>query len=323
MQVLSLWTILPLWCNSLLGIGMNAAAALPLIIALTLLIGRRAQARFCAYGASRLAGLAFGLSWLGLPVMLGSLYGLLSGLRAAGHNMTDISFGSPARLTYSLPLRLWLTGIICAGLLRRACAGAPLPPRRRPQEDRYTTSMINGRLWLCGLTALCLFSTYVLRDWPFIALPPGMDLGQAATAVFSNALHKYFMAFAPAGALALLFLLRARHGAAAAGFDEVQTALATRWCALWATVGYIPFCLDRWGIILGYLLRGTPPDWLLAQAYALIPLTAAVACWGTLLGMANPLRRSWLIGLGVALLALGESLPSILMLSAWFAQSAF
>ena len=83
MQVLSPWAILPLWCNSLLGIGMNAAAALALIIALTLLIGRRAQARFCAYGASRLAGLAFGLSWLGLPVMLGSLYGLLSGLRAA------------------------------------------------------------------------------------------------------------------------------------------------------------------------------------------------------------------------------------------------
>lgn len=323
MQDLSLWTILSLWCNSLLGIGMNAAAALPLIIALTLLIGRRGQARFCAYGAARLAELAFGLSWLGLPVMLASLYGLLSGLRAAGRAMADISLVSPPLLAYSLPLLLWLMGIIGAGLLRRTCTGAALPPRRHPEKDRYATDAVTGRLWLCGLTGLCFFSTYVLRHWPFIALPPGMDLSRVATAVFSNALHKYFMAFTPAGALALLFLLRARRGAAQAGFDEVQTALAARWCALWATAGYIPFCLDRWGIALGYLLRGTLPDWLLPQLYALIPFTAAVACWGTLLGMGKPLRRSWLMGLGVALLALGESLPSLLMLSAWFAQSAF
>lgn len=322
MQDLSLWTILPLCCNSLLGIGMNAAAALPLIIALTLLIGRRGQARFCAYGATRLAGLAFGLSWLGLPVMLVSLYALLSGLRAAGRNTADISLLSPPMLACTLPLLLWLAGIIAAGLLRRACAVAPLPPRRRPAEDRHATGAVRGRLWLCGLTGLCFFSTYVLPNWPFIALPPGMDLSRAATAVFSNALHKYFMAFTPAGALALLFLLCARRGVVANGFDEAQTALAARWCALWATVGYIPFCLDRWGVLLGYMLRGTLPDWLLPQLYALIPLTAAVACWGTLLGMGRPLRRSWLIGLGVALLALGESLPLIPALLAWFGKSA-
>ncbi|MGE9985911.1 spidroin-2 [Desulfovibrio sp. SGI.169] len=315
MQDISIWTILPLWCGGLLGIGMNAAAALPLIIALTLLIGRRGQARLCAYGAARLAGLTFGLSWLALPGMFAALHSLLSGLSAAGQRMSAISLASPPMLGCSLPLLLWLAGILCAALLRRACVGAPLPPRRRPEEDRHATAAIKGRLLLCALTALCFFSTYVLHNWPFIALPPGMDLGRAAGAVFSNALHKYFMAFTPAGALALLFLLRARRGAAAAGFDENQTALAARWCALWATVGYIPFCLDRWGILLGYLLRGATPDWLLPQLYALIPLTAAVACWGTLLGMGNPLRRSWLMGLGVALLALGESLPFILMLA--------
>ena len=51
------------------------------------------------------------------------------------------------------------------------------------------------------------------------------------------------------------------------------------------------------------------------QIYALIPLTAAIACWGALLAMSRPLRRAWLIGLGLILLALRESLPHILRLA--------
>lgn len=85
-------------------------------------------------------------------------------------------------------------------LLSRACARAPLPPvRRRPEEDRYTAGDVKGRLWLCGLAGLCFFATWISRYWPFAALPSGMDLGQAASVILADALHNYFMAFAPAG----------------------------------------------------------------------------------------------------------------------------
>ncbi|WP_291448469.1 spidroin-2 [Desulfovibrio sp.] len=316
MHILPSWLIIWQWCSGLLLIGVNAAAALPLITALTLLIGRRGRARFCAYGAGLLARLGFGLSWLGLPVMLGGLLSLLYTLRDTGYTPGALSPWTPVMLPYSLTLLLWLTGMLWAGLLSRACARAPLPPvRSRPEEDRYTAGDVKGRLWLCGLATLCFFATWISRYWPFAALPSGMDLGQAASVILADALHNYFMAFAPAGALALLFLLRARRDAAAAGFGEEELERAARWCALWATIGYIPFCLDRWGLALGYLLRGAVPDRLMPQIYALIPLTAAIACWGALLAMPRPLRRAWLIGLGLILLALKESLPHILRLA--------
>ena len=221
MHILPSWLIIWQWCSGLLLIGVNAAAALPLITALTLLIGRRGRARFCAYGAGLLARLGFGLSWLGLPVMLGGLLSLLYTLRDTGYTPGALSPWTPVMLPYSLTLLLWLTGMLWAGLLSRACARAPLPPvRSRPEEDRYTAGDVKGRLWLCGLATLCFFATWISRYWPFAALPSGMDLGQAASVILADALHNYFMAFAPAGALALLFLLRARRDAAAAGFDE-------------------------------------------------------------------------------------------------------
>ncbi|MEE0814292.1 MAG: spidroin-2, partial [Desulfovibrio fairfieldensis] len=195
MHILPSWLIIWQWCGGLLLIGVNAAAALPLITALTLLIGRRGQARFCAYGAGLLARLGFVLSWLGLPVMLGGLLSLLYTLRDTGYAPGALSPWTPVMLPYSLTLLLWLAGMLWAGLLSRACARAPLPPvRRRPEEDRYTAGDVKGRLWLCGLAGLCFFATWISRYWPFAALPSGMDLGQAASVILADALHNYFMA---------------------------------------------------------------------------------------------------------------------------------
>lgn len=83
MHDLPLWLVLWLWCHALLSVGTHAASALPLITALTLLIGRRGRARLCALGAARLARLGYALAWLGPLAMAGSYVTLLVTLRGA------------------------------------------------------------------------------------------------------------------------------------------------------------------------------------------------------------------------------------------------
>ena len=50
------------WCAALLGIAANAAATLPLMAALALILGRRGHAALCLRGAAARAGLGLWLS---------------------------------------------------------------------------------------------------------------------------------------------------------------------------------------------------------------------------------------------------------------------
>lgn len=312
MQDLPLWHVLWLWCRALLGIGMGAASALPLITALTLLIGRRGKARLCAFGALRLARLGYALAWLGPPAMIGGYLTLLFTLRGVNTVLLPVSPLAPIMLPFTLTLLVWLAGLFCAWLLKRACAAAPLPPPRPdPEEDRYPAALIKGRLRLSLLAALCFFATYLTQSWPFAGLPTGLSAQAVFSAIFSHALHTYFMAFAPAGALALFSLAVARP-TLPHGLSDRDAQRAARWCALWAMIGYIPFCLDRWGLIIGFALRGSGlPDWLWPQLPPLALLTAAVACWSALFAMSRPLRHGALIFLSLFLLLARESYPYI------------
>lgn len=312
MQDLPLWLDLWPWCHALLSIATCAASTLPLITALTLLIGRRGQARLCALGAARLARLGYALAWLGPPTMLGGYLSLLRTLRGASTALMPVSPLAPAMLPITLTGLVWLAGLFCAWLLKRACGRAPLPPaRRNPEEDRHATAAIKGRLQLSLLAAACFFATYVTRSWPFAGLPSGLTAQAVFAAVFSNALHTYFMAFAPAGALALFSLAVARPSLPE-GLSARDAERAARWCALWAMIGYIPFCLDRWGLVIGFALRGNGlPDWLWPQLAPLALLTAAAACWGALFALSRPLRHKALIFLGLFLLVARESYPYI------------
>lgn len=313
MQDLPLWLDLWRWCHALLGVGTCAASALPLITALTLLIGRRRQARLCAFGAARLARLGYALAWLGLPAIGGSYLTLLYTLRGVNTAPMPVSPLAPAMLPITLTALVWLAGLFCAWLLKRACARAPLPPiRRNAEEDRYATAAVKVRLQLSLLGAGCFFASYVTQSWPFAGLPAGLTAQAVFFAVFSNALHNYFMAFAPAGALALFFLAVARPSMPGGpdGPDARDAQRAARWCALWAMIGYIPFCLDRWGLVIGFALRGNGlPGWLWPQLPPLALLTAAVACWSALFALSRPLRHNTLIFLGLFLLLARESYP--------------
>lgn len=318
MQNLPNWLLCWQWCAGLLGLGMSAAAALPLITALTLLIGRRGQARFCAFGARHLSRLGWGLAWLGPPLIVGELAALLITLRGPQEAFIRLpSPWDPALLPFSVTVLIWLAGLFCAWLLKRACTRTPLPsPASRPEDDCWEMPAIRGKLLLCLLAVACFFAACVSRNWPFAALPPGLNLTQVASAVLSTAMHTYFMALAPAGALALLMLPRARRAPGGEDFAATDYQRAARWCALWAMVGYIPFCLDRWGLILGYALRGgSPAGWLLPQVLPLMPLTVSVICWAALFAMARPLRLQWLNWLALSLLAVREGLPLLLLLA--------
>ena len=66
------------WASNILNLGMSAAAALPIIMALTLLAGRRGNARLCILGTQSLTRLALGLGLLG--PLLGA--GLVNGMKS-------------------------------------------------------------------------------------------------------------------------------------------------------------------------------------------------------------------------------------------------
>lgn len=287
--------------GELLSIGANAAAALPLMTALTLLVGRRNHARFCSHSATELARLGLMLSWCGplLCVMATARFYLAGGELAA-----HVPLFHPALLSLTLTGLILLAAFGCALLLFWACAHARLPQTaQNPENDKLPIAAIRGRLLLCLLCMAFFLAGFISSNWPYASLPAGMNTSQAATVVVSAALHNYFKAFAPAGAVALLWLLRMR-SKKQHGFDDDMFNPAARWCALWAAAGYIPFCLDRWAALMGFSLRGSLPQHQALQILPLAALTGAIICWILLVSKAQPLRMRGLIYAGFALLIL-------------------
>ena len=80
-------------------------------------------------------------------------------------------------------------------------------------------------------------------------------------------------------------------------------------------VGFIPRCIDRWGLVIGLSLRQGPlPQGVAEQALGLVPITLAIACWVTLFILRAPRKFYWLNLLGLLLLVLGVSSPFLLLL---------
>lgn len=304
------------WAFAVLGIGAQAAAAMPVITALTLCMERHGQSALRIQGAYALTRLNIWLACLGPLLVTGDALLLLSGSGGTGA-LWAASLTNPAFLPYTTSVASWLAGIFCLLLYARKRSIPPLPQRtaqcgkaRTDDALRHAQPGLRQSLVFVCLAALCFFAARALPYWPFASLPQGMDFSRAATAVLSGAAHNFFAALSPAGAIALLALPVVRSllpHTPSAGANE-QTA--ARWCALWALAGYVPRCLDRWGVLLGFALReGALPDWLALQALAQTFLTLAIACWGILFGMRAPRRLYWLNGLALGLLAARESLP--------------
>lgn len=311
MQTIPSWLFCWQWIAAVLTMGASAASAMPIIIALTLATGRRGQARLCAYGARTLARCAAGLAVLGPLLAAGSVLALLASIRSTEHMFEGVSLWMPAMLPYTTAVAAWLAGIICLLLYLAADRAAPVP---QAAQDYWQPGQIGLRVGLALLAALCFFAAQVLPNWPFSGLPQGLSMEDVALAVLPKTLHDYFTALAPAGSVALIILsLVARNRGAA--FTLADEQRAARWCALWAMVGFIPRCIDRWGLVIGFSLRQGPlPQGLAEQAMGLVPMTLAIACWVALFVLRAPRKFYWLNVLGLLLLVLGASFPFLLAL---------
>lgn len=312
---LTLWH----WCASLLGIAANAAATLPFMAALALILGRRGHAAFCLRGAGALAGLALWLSaaWPILIVADAFVQLSLTGNAPLVTRLTALL--TPAGAGISTSVALWLVGALCVWFGRRACArtAATLPSG----VDSYTVRAVGVPLTTLLLAAGCALGAFALRNWPFAGLPADMGIWRAASAVGKHACRAYFAALTSGGAVGLLL------AAAVARQQETATPLPTatetvggvRWCAFWAVAGCLPQSLERWGLALGGWLRGgapvpANPHAALFQLVALVLLTLALAAWAAILVARNPLRRLPLAPAGLVLLFLAASVPWTLAL---------
>ncbi len=329
MQTFPIWLLCWQWLLSILSLGAAAAAGLPAVLALTLLAGRRGNARLCAFGAGRMARLAFRLAPLGIFCAVGDHLGLIVQLRGwAG--LAGLYPLHPAMLPATSAALAWLAGMVCLFFYLKADAAAPLPAlpeadQRRvkgrktapdPALSQWEAPEFRSRLILALAALGCFFAALALLRWPFAGLPQGMELSAAAEAVLSTSIHDLFAALSPAGAAALLALTCLRTGPEGAPPAEDALRKAGRWCALWALLGYIPRCLDRWGLFVGVSLRPgpLPPD-VAAQALGLIPLTLAIACWALLFALRAPRRILWLNLLAIFFLLVRQSLPFVLRLA--------
>lgn len=306
------------WGASLLGIAANAAATLPFMAGLALILGRRGHAAFCLAGAAALTGLCLALSAAWPALVIGDALVQLSRVPDAPLTRRLGAFFTPAGAGISLSVALWCAGMVCAWLGRHACLrkAAGLPAG----TDSYSARAIRLPLGLLFAAAGCALAAFALRDWPFAGLPPGMDFARAAGAVLKHACRAYFTAFSSGGACGLMLAaLVARRGWRAGPLSEGEATGALRWCAVWAVAGALPQLLERWGVALGLWLRGgagmpAEAHAALFQLAALCLLTLAVAAWGAVLAARAPLGRLALAPAGLVLLILSASAPWALRL---------
>lgn len=306
------------WGAALLGIAANAAAALPFMAALALILGRRGHAAFCLAGAAALAGLGLWFSAAWPALVIGDALVELSRVPDVPLTRRLAAFFTPAGAGLSLSVALWCAGIVCAWLGRRACLHkASAPPAGR---DNSSSRAIRLPLMALFGACACALAAFALRNWPFGGLPPGMDFTRAAGAVLKHACRAYFTAFSSGGAVGLMLAaLVARRGWLGRPLPAAEAAGAVRWCAVWAVAGAVPQLLERWGVALGLWLRGgagLPAEGhaALFQLVALGLLTLAVAAWGALLAARAPQGRLALAPVGLALLLLSASAPWALRL---------
>lgn len=266
---------------AVLDLIMKAAAAMPLLTALGLVFGRRGNGIFCLWGCSRLGVLSMVLSFAGPVCILANYILQMTALNA--HDFFAPFFTKPA-MNYSLTLLIWLMGMACLyfGAKNLNCV---LLVASSTQIEKYELGSIKGAFWPLLLASGLFFITFITNHWPFGGFPAELPHQRVIMAVLRNAARGYFMAFAPAGAFACAYAGWYATRLPVADYGVLQAA--TRWCAFWAFVGYLPYCLQNMGILLGAGARANafdnPELGLYFQILALALLFAGVACFALIL----------------------------------------
>ena len=309
MQNLPGWMVLWQCLSALVRICAQAASVLPLVTALTLLAGKRENPRLCHLCCREMVRLNLILALLGPVQLISDVSFQLSLVHGAIRLPENFTPWMPVMLPYSSALAAWLAGIACLYiqlLVSRPAGDA------NPALSVSNIRMSRTIIWGGFAVVLCFFAAQALPSCPFAGLPEGLTLTRAFVAIVSATLHAFFSYLTPAGAIALCFFSRREDLLQDWGCTEKDELQGARWFSLWAMVGYIPYCLDRWGVSLGFALRpgGMPPA-ILARVPSLTMLTLAVLCWVILFYRRSSRKLYWLNSLGLLLLTLGEILPLI------------
>lgn len=305
--------VLTYWFGVLQALPAQMAQALPVIILLTLLAGRRGNARLCLWGARRL--LSLNLVCALIALVLFPLVALLGSLQEGQWPGLAAFCARPA----CVALLAWLPACLLLLALRRAASH--WPDSAGPVES-YRAGELRCTLWGCLLAFALLVLGSLLSTGLLLEPPQGMDRSAFLMLQIRQGLHLVFRYFSLAGGAALLCLWTLRHHprlAAGADFDK-----AVRWCAVWAVAGYFPSIIDHWSTLLAALLQawraGVPID-LTPQATALaMSVLAALALvgWSVFLYRPALARRlslqllPWLfilLRLGVPLLGTALTMP--------------
>lgn len=258
---------------SILNLFSQAAAGLPLIACLSLIAARRQDPLFCIWGAYRLLNLCSLLAICGLLYFGGSFWAQVALFDSSLAQKLSALF-QPGGLPWTYSLIAWLAGWLFA---MSACARlAWLLTKTQANPDNL--SFLRLPITLCLLAAFCFCASFFLINWPFAGLPENMEWDRAFMAIARHALHQYFMALCPAGALALLAAIRWTNG-----LNRERLNLSIRWLAAWACAGCLPTIIQNWGRIIGLGASGYLPmamqQGFWAQLSGLICITLALAAW--------------------------------------------
>ena len=173
--------------NSLCAALAQAASALPIILALTLLLTRKGKTNLCLFGAKEILRLNLILALVGPLYVGGDFLIVVTKLKALGNNWQLPSIWSKALLPYTISSLLWilgaLTALISSKILARNLKLASL--------ESLSFKELRGLLVLTLILFCLFFAAWLSLIFPFAGLPQGLSWADAWLAVLGQTEHSY------------------------------------------------------------------------------------------------------------------------------------
>lgn len=256
----------------LLELCQQAAASLPIIITLGLIAGRRGNSQFYLAGNRTCLKLCLWCAFLGIFYFpLAYLREILSFSQNGGEIWSP--FFQPAGLPWSTATFAQLLGLLSLFFAKQRLAFI--------SPEKYTLRKLCPVLAPLIFTSILCGGTFFLINWPFGGYPAGLSFERIFMAVSRNAAAHYFMAFCPGGAIGLIWTILITHKKQE--ITQKEKILAFRWMSVWAFIGYLPWLLQSWAILIGVSLRGdiglAGPGYLAGHVTALAILSLALCFW--------------------------------------------
>ncbi len=307
MQTFSTWHVCWQWMAAVLGIAAHAALAMPLVTAFTLLVGQHKKNELCCLGSREMMRLNLVLALFWPIVHISDVLLQFSHVQGKLNIPQGLSFWTPVMLPFSTAVVAWFIGVLCLSV--QLILSRPTVEKTSARQIPFFTTT-GACVCLSLLAALCFFAAQALPSCPFAGLPEGMTVFRAVMAITSSSFHVFFTYLSAAGGLTLWYLSRKPQLIQHWGGTKEEEQHAARWCTLWAMIGYIPYCLDRWGITIGFALRpGSMPAAIADRIPTLTAFSLAIVCWAVLFYRRAPRRLYVLNSLGLLFLLMGTSFP--------------